>query len=154
MENQERKNVQRKNRFFRVIDPTCYYPVICPSHSLLNEHLAFTHKKCLVGERGNGDKQVLKQSPTSSPPALEIRPKSSGNAKRDGTFKEPLPPKKYHRESPPQSEVYAPPGFFWTFAKKLKVKKTKTQAKKTQNSRIFCPKLKIPANFSEILEGF
>jgi len=85
-----------------------YCPVICPSHSLLNEHLAFTHKKCLVGERGIGDKQVLKQSPTSSPPALEIRPKSSGNAKRDGTFKEPLPPKKYHRESPPPSEVSTP----------------------------------------------
>ena len=42
------------------------------------------------------------------------------------------------------------PGFFWTFAKKLKVKKTKTQAQKTQNSRIFHPKLKIPANVSEI----
>ena len=42
--------------------------------------------------------------------------------------------------------------FFWTFPQKLKVKKTKTQAKKTQNSRIFRPKLKIPANFSEIKE--
>ena len=41
-------------------------------------------------------------------------------------------------------------GFFGTFAQKLKVKKTKTQAQKTQNSRIFCPKLKIPAIFSEI----
>ena len=40
--------------------------------------------------------------------------------------------------------------FFWTFPQKLKVKKTKTQAKKPQNSRILCPKLKIPANFSEI----
>ena len=49
-------------------------------------------------------------------------------------------------------EKYKPAisGFFWTFAKKLKVKKTKTQVKKTQNSRIFCPKLNIPANFSEI----
>ena len=44
--------------------------------------------------------------------------------------------------------------FFWTFAQKLKVKKTKTQAQKTQNSRIFCPKLKIPAIFSEIQEEF
>ena len=43
---------------------------------------------------------------------------------------------------------------FWTFAQKLKVKKTKTQAQKTQNSRIFCPKLKIPAIFSETQEGF
>ena len=43
---------------------------------------------------------------------------------------------------------------FWTFAQKLKVKKTKTQAQKTQNSRIFCPKLKIPAIFSEIQEDF
>ena len=40
--------------------------------------------------------------------------------------------------------------FFWTFAQKLKVKKTKTQAQKTQNSRIFCPKLKILANSLEI----
>ena len=39
--------------------------------------------------------------------------------------------------------------FFWTFPQKLKMKKTKTQAKKTQNSRIFRPKLKIPAIFSE-----
>ena len=39
---------------------------------------------------------------------------------------------------------------FWTFAQKLKVKKTQTQAQKTQNSRIFCPKLNIPANFSEV----
>jgi len=44
--------------------------------------------------------------------------------------------------------------FFWTFAQKLKVTKTKTQAQKTQNSRIFCPKLKIPAIFSEIQEDF
>ena len=91
----------------------------------------------MVGERGNGDKQVLKQSPTSSPPALEIRPKSSGNAIRDGTFKEPLPPKKYHRESPPQSEVYAPPGFSWTFAKKLKVKKLKLKLKELNTQEIF-----------------
>ena len=45
-------------------------------------------------------------------------------------------------------------GFFWTFAQKLKVKKTKAQAKKPQNSRIFRPKLKIPAIFSEIQEDF
>ena len=38
-------------------------------------------------------------------------------------------------------------GFFWTFAKKLKVKKTETQAQKTQNWRIFYPKLKIPEFF-------
>ena len=43
---------------------------------------------------------------------------------------------------------------FWTFAQKLKVKKTKTQAQKTQNSRIFCPKLKLLVNFSEIWEDF
>ena len=34
---------------------------------------------------------------------------------------------------------------FWTFAQKLKAKKTKTQAQKTRNTRIFCPKLKISA---------
>ena len=39
--------------------------------------------------------------------------------------------------------------FFWTFAKKLKVKKTKTQAQKTPNSRMFGPKLKIPAFFQK-----
>ena len=35
-----------------------------------------------------------------------------------------------------QIENIAISGFFWTFAQKLKVKKTKTQAQKTQNSRI------------------
>ena len=44
--------------------------------------------------------------------------------------------------------------FFWTFAQKLKVKKTKTQAQKTKNSRIFCPKLKIPAIFFGNLRNF
>ena len=45
-------------------------------------------------------------------------------------------------------------GFFSTCAQKLKVKKTKTQAQKTQNPRIFCPKLKIAAIFSEIQKDF
>ena len=35
-------------------------------------------------------------------------------------------------------------------AQKLKVKKTQTQAQKTQSSIILYPKLKIPANFSEV----
>ena len=39
--------------------------------------------------------------------------------------------------------------FFWTFAKKLKLKKTKTQALKTQNSKLknFLPKTQNSGNF-------
>ena len=37
--------------------------------------------------------------------------------------------------------------FFWTFAQKLKVKRTKSQAQITQNSRIFRQKLKKSAIF-------
>ena len=40
--------------------------------------------------------------------------------------------------------------FLLDIPSKTQGEKTKTQAKKTQNSRIFHPKLKIPAIFSEI----
>ena len=45
------------------------------------------------------------------------------------------------------------PGFL-DIRSKTQGEKTKTQAQKTQNSRIFCRKLKIPAIFSEIPEDF
>ena len=38
-------------------------------------------------------------------------------------------------------------GFFSPFAKKLKGKKTQTQGKFSQNSRIFCPKTQETGNF-------
>jgi len=47
------------------------------------------------------------------------------------------------------SLTYHKSGLFGTFAKNLKVKKTKTQAQKTKNSRVVCPKLKIPAKISK-----
>ena len=46
------------------------------------------------------------------------------------------------------------PGFFFDIRLKTQGEKTKAQAQKTQNSRIFCPKFKIPAIFSEIQEDF
>ena len=45
-------------------------------------------------------------------------------------------------------------GFFWTFAKKLKVKKLKLKLKKLKTQEMFRPKLKILAIFSEIQEDF
>ena len=42
--------------------------------------------------------------------------------------------------------------FFWTFAQKLKVKKTKTQAKKTSKLKTFSPKTQNSAQLFQIFK--
>ena len=79
--------------------------------------------------------------------AIGVRGRMNSNSR--GHFCAP-PPREHFGAPQPMHFKRTTSGFFLDICSKTQGEKTKTQAQKTQNSRIICPRLKIPANSLEI----